>query len=255
MRYIATIMAATMLMVATPSSASADESGQVAQDIASSLRTSGKLSGYSIGVKYKDGTAWLRGHVSSEKQRQAALAVVRKHDRVSNVVENLSVNNSAVRSMPSGVLDKGALIPSSAVSRRGKLASSNEYDGPSTGDVRRAQAEARMARAAADNSAAPIPHDVEYRGQISGRPIPTHMTSMPGGVSAARYDHPHMPNHAWPSYAAYPNYAAVTYPSQYSATAWPFIGPFYPYPQVPLGWRKVTLEWDDGWWMLDFKHH
>jgi hypothetical protein len=22
---------------------------------------------------------------------------------------------------------------------------------------------------------------------------------------------------------------------------------------VPLGWRKVTLEWDDGWWFLDFK--
>jgi hypothetical protein len=45
----------------------------------------------------------------------------------------------------------------------------------------------------------------------------------------------------------------VTYPKQYSPTAWPYIGPFYPYPQVPLGWRKVTLEWDDGWWMLDFK--
>ncbi|MGI9517173.1 MAG: hypothetical protein ACR2NP_09015 [Pirellulaceae bacterium] len=28
--------------------------------------------------------------------------------------------------------------------------------------------------------------------------------------------------------------------------------PFYPYPQVPLGWRKATLEWDDGWWYLDF---
>ena len=40
---------------------------------------------------------------------------------------------------------------------------------------------------------------------------------------------------------------------QYSPTAWPYIGPFYPYPQVPLGWRKVTLEWDDGWWFLDFK--
>ena len=25
-----------------------------------------------------------------------------------------------------------------------------------------------------------------------------------------------------------------------------------PYPQVPLGWRRVTLEWDDGWWHLDF---
>ena len=62
-----------------------------------------------------------------------------------------------------------------------------------------------------------------------------------------------MPGYAWPSYAAYPNYAALTYPKQYSPTAWPYIGPFYPYPQVPLGWRKVTLEWDDGWWFLDFK--
>jgi hypothetical protein len=50
----------------------------------------------------------------------------------------------------------------------------------------------------------------------------------------------------------------VTYPKQYSASAWPYIGPFYPYPQVPLGWRKVQLEWDDGWWWLNFKdrgHH
>ena len=76
-----------------------------------------------------------------------------------------------------------------------------------------------------------------------------------GGVAPARYDQPYMPNYAWPSYAAYPNYAQVAYPRQYSPTAWPYIGPFYPYPQVPPGWRKVTLEWDDGWWMLDFKDH
>ena len=68
----------------------------------------------------------------------------------------------------------------------------------------------------------------------------------------AAYDQPNMPNYSWPSYASYPNYAAVTYPKQYSASAWPYIGPFYPYPQVPLGWRKVSLEWDDGWWFLDF---
>ena len=73
------------------------------------------------------------------------------------------------------------------------------------------------------------------------------------GITPARYDQPHVPNYAWPSYAAYPNYAAVTYPQQYSPSCWPYMGPFYPYPQVPLGWRKVTLEWDDGWWMLDFK--
>jgi hypothetical protein len=83
-----------------------------------------------------------------------------------------------------------------------------------------------------------------------GGPVPM------GGYGAAggpvMYDNAQLPNYAWPSYAAYPNYAAVTYPTQYSATAWPYIGPFYPYPQVPLGWRKVSLEWDDGWWFLDF---
>jgi hypothetical protein len=241
MRYIAMFLAVAMLMVALPLTAAADEAGQVAQDIASSLKKSGRLSGYSIGVKYKDGTAWLRGHVASEEQRQAAMSIVRNHDRVAKVVENLTVNNSMVKSMPEGWVDKGTLIPSTANSSQGRLASSNVYQG----DVRHAQAE---------TMATPIPNDVEYRGQYSGQPIPTQMTSMSGGVAAVRYDHPNMPNYAWPSYAAYPNYAGVTYPNQYSATAWPFIGPFYPYPQVPLGWRKVTLEWDDGWWMLDFQH-
>ena len=87
----------------------------------------------------------------------------------------------------------------------------------------------------------------------TGAPVPMYMPGSGVGIAPARYDHPTMPGYAWPSYAACPNYAAVTYPKQYSPTAWPYIGPFYPYPQVPLGWRKVTLEWDDGWWMLDFK--
>jgi hypothetical protein len=83
-------------------------------------------------------------------------------------------------------------------------------------------------------------------------PVPAHVPGVGGGAAPAMYDQPYLPNYAWPTYAAYPNYAALTYPKQYSPTAWPYIGPFYPYPQVPLGWRKVTLEWDDGWWFLDF---
>jgi hypothetical protein len=85
------------------------------------------------------------------------------------------------------------------------------------------------------------------------QPLPAASPMGPGAPAPYHFDHPQMPGYAWPSYAAYPNYAAVTYPKQYSPTAWPYIGPFYPYPQVPLGWRKVTLEWDDGWWFLDFK--
>src|SRR4029079_15377755 len=90
-------------------------------------------------------------------------------------------------------------------------------------------------------------------GGAMGSPQPMYLPGSGVGIAPARYDHPTMPGYAWPSYAAYPNYAAVTYPKQYSPTAWPYIGPFYPYPQVPLGWRKVTMEWDDGWWFLDFK--
>jgi hypothetical protein len=74
----------------------------------------------------------------------------------------------------------------------------------------------------------------------------------PQGPLPGQYNQPNLPDYAWPSYACYPNYAEVSYPKQYSPKAWPYVGPFYPYPQVPLGWRKTTLEWHDGWWWLDF---
>jgi len=88
---------------------------------------------------------------------------------------------------------------------------------------------------------------------MAGMRMPAHLPGSGAGVVPAQYDHPQMPGYAWPSYASHPNYGAVTYPKQYSPTAWPYIGPFYPYPQVPLGWRRVELKWKDGWWQLDFK--
>jgi hypothetical protein len=112
---------------------------------------------------------------------------------------------------------------------------------------------------AGSRSAVPLPFaparqvDHQYADGVPGGPVPMHVPGSGVGLAPARYDHPQMPGYAWPSYASHPNYAAVTYPKQYSPTAWPYIGPFYPYPQVPLGWRKVQLEWDDGWWMLDFR--
>jgi hypothetical protein len=91
-------------------------------------------------------------------------------------------------------------------------------------------------------------------GAGGGQPAPTGFVPQGSGRGPS-YDNASMPGYAWPSYASYPNYAALTYPQQYSPTAWPYIGPFYPYPQVPLAWRKVSLEWDDGWWFLDFSAH
>jgi hypothetical protein len=60
---------------------------------------------------------------------------------------------------------------------------------------------------------------------------------------------PSMPPYAWPTYAPYNNYSRVAYPNEYPHAAFPFIGPFYPFPKVPLGYRAIKLEWQDGhWW-------
>jgi hypothetical protein len=91
-------------------------------------------------------------------------------------------------------------------------------------------------------------------GQMGAPPTAMPMYGNPvSGGSHIAYNQPNFPGYSWPTYAQYPNYAAVTYPSQYAASAWPYIGPFYPYPQVPLGWRKAQLEWDDGYWNLNFR--
>ena len=78
-----------------------------------------------------------------------------------------------------------------------------------------------------------------HHGQMHGQ--------MPG-----QFNQLHLPDYAWPAYANWPNFGQVSYPRSFAPNAWPYIGPFYPYPQVPLGWRKVTLEHSNGWWWLDF---
>jgi hypothetical protein len=77
-------------------------------------------------------------------------------------------------------------------------------------------------------------------------PVPLAAPGMPS------YDMtgPRMPPYAWPTYAPYNNLSRVAYPQAYPYNAFPFIGPYYPFPKVPLGWRSVKLEWDDGHWYL-----
>lgn len=92
---------------------------------------------------------------------------------------------------------------------------------------------------------APAPRAPELSGP-PGEPVP--MFSMPQG---SPYDAQavKMPPYAWPTYAPYNNYSRVAYPQYYPPQAFPYIGPCYPFPKVPLGWRSVKLEWEDGhWW-------
>ena len=304
---------------------------EVADKIAGKLRDGGQLRGYQIGVKYQDGTAWLKGRVRNPEQMNAALKTVFQTPGVTRVVNDLTIGSpdsggqltagttarfGKVQDPPSATRAEGA---DSIRSNEGAIAPDQMstakrlqrvVDGgnrapaqalavtakPATGFVQRvassfvqtpAEPTASMAPQETAETTLPVttlpvttlpvttlpvttaaapripgrPIPIAYMQPVGampsaamqGGPIPAYVPGTGGGVAPARYDQPSLPNYSWPSYAAHPNYAGLTYPRQYSPTAWPFIGPFYPYPQVPLGWRKVTLEWDDGWWMLDFE--
>lgn len=90
----------------------------------------------------------------------------------------------------------------------------------------------------------PLPPPPNGNG-APAEPLPIFQAGYPGGDLPP----PQMPPYAWPTYAPYNNYSRVGYPLAYPYNAWPFIGPCYPFPKIPLGWRSVKLEWEDGhWW-------
>jgi len=84
------------------------------------------------------------------------------------------------------------------------------------------------------------------RAGMPPEPLPIFMAQP--GMPNPQLQPPPMPPHAWPTYAPYNNVSRVAYPNNYPYEAWPFIGPMYPFPKVPLGWRSVTLSWRDGYW-------
>lgn len=309
---------------------------EVAEQIAANIKNSGQLHGYKIGVKFQDGTAWLRGQVSSQEQMNIALRLAFQTPGVKRVVNNLTVAGQeasasaasadkasglqplqgalAAEQTPRTLLQamrgmqaaRPATTDAAAASRTSQPVAPQKVErlavtvGNSPSAINRTGLEEPMLAppmqneapasagsagvrvlptALALNAAAPVPPapapvpavppapvaptpapaavaPAPARPAPQGPPLPMGPATTPlpvsAGASPMRFDQPNLPNYAWPAYAAYPNYAAVTYPKQYSAAAWPYIGPFYPYPQVPLGWRKVTLEWSDGWWFLDF---
>lgn len=275
---------------ATSTSQKTDE--QLVQDILArlkALKQSGQLKGFRMDVQAEDGLVWLSGNVADVAQQKVVLETVRRVPGVKQVVNDLKVKSSPTPAAAegTGVAQTSGQMPTQAtpISTPSPSLAGPPVAQPATGapsipgytaiPVHVGPAPGAFAP---PGVAAPMPQGVRLANrplafapangattmpvsQVQGEapaaeqgvPMPAHMAGPNVGIAPARYDHPNMPGYAWPSYASYPNYAAVTYPKQYSPAAWPYIGPFYPYPQVPLGWRKVTLKWDDGWWNLDFK--
>jgi hypothetical protein len=228
----------------------------------SAEKQAGRLKGFSLDLQVENGTLWLSGRVTSKEQQSAALDVVRRVPGVKQVVNDITVAAPTPRTntqlvaqstVGSGVTPAAANSPAPAQIQPAPAQPMHPLMQPQGMPATATQRPVAFAPAYSVAMAnANFPGHHQYAA-----PAPMYAPSIPMGAAPARYDAPQMPSYAWPSYASYPNYGAVTYPRQYSASAWPYIGPFYPYPQVPLGWRKVSLEWDDGWWFLDFKdcHH
>jgi osmotically-inducible protein OsmY len=202
--------------------AEAQGNQQMAEQIAAALGAA-DFKGFDIQIQYRNGTALLAGQVGSAEQHARATRVVSSVPGVQQVDNQLQFPG---RPAPGGPGVNPYAQPGMSQSPYQPAAYQPGPMGPGT-----------MPPPPGHPGMAPPPG--------YGHPAAT--------ASHTIYNMPHVPEHAWPTYAAYPNYAQVAYPKEYSASAWPYIGPFYPYPQVPLGWRQAQLEWDDGYWHLNFR--
>ncbi|TVS16895.1 MAG: BON domain-containing protein [Planctomycetaceae bacterium] len=221
------------------------QSQQIAQELIARLEQQdamGRLQGCDFDVRVEQAVVMLSGSVALPQQHQLLLDLAHRVPGVRQVSADLQVLSD-----PTG----GVAISPASAQMPVAYSQGHMMNEPMAG-IDQTPRPIGAARMAAYAGGAVLAGPMMAANHLRGGGVPAHL---PGGGHAAvpaRYDHPNLPGHAWPSYAAYPNYAAVTYPKQYSPTAWPYIGPFYPYPQVPLGWRKVTLQWKDGWWQLNF---
>ncbi len=198
----------------------------VANQIAASMSRAG-LVGYDVEIRFNNGVATLVGEVATVGQRQAAGVAASQTQGVRSVNNQLKV---------SGPITQTAFRPEAGA-----------Y--PGSPQMMQMQGQGMPPQLMGPG----MPPQMMQTGYMQpGMQMDPGMNPTATGYAPTSFNNPHLPSHAWPSYAQYPNSAAVSYPTQYSASAWPYIGPFYPYPQVPMGWREVSLEWDDGQWNLNF---
>ena len=212
----------------------ANPNQMTADSVAGALRASRNLSGSRIEIEAQNGLVILSGRLAHPALKAEALGRARRVPGVQGLIDRLQVPDRTV--LPAQYQRQVAMGHMHGQSGAAAIDGSYGNDGGMTG--------ARPAATAASQWPVDLPTTVAR--------FPKDRPRAPAAGAMAQ---PGAPNYAWPSYAPYPNFSAVGYPTVYPWQAWPNIGPFYPYPEVPLDWRAVTLRWDDGIWWLDFKKH
>lgn len=209
-----TLLPRELATLGTASVSSAGPSNQqLADAVARSLRESDRLHRYRIDIQVGDGEVELQGKVADFPQKEEALRLAKAVPGVLRIRDRLQVGNTgaiiAVQALPMG--------------EQGPAPQRMDGGGPPVGGP----------------SNLP-PMNPSYPQE----PMPINQVPAYDPLLQA----PPMPPYAWPTYAPYNNYSRVAYPSLYPYEAFPFIGPFHPFPKVPTGWRSVSLTWNDGFW-------
>ena len=200
----------------------------MADAIAERLHTSGRLQGYRVDIRFAAGVAELSGRVANAAQRAELVGIVQALNGVQQVNDLLDVENGNFRLTAQDANEFQAPQPS-LVQPQPPAAGGIIESGPQPGQGLQAP---------------------PYAARMPQEPV----SIMPGmgganpGMPNPAMQQPPLPPYAWPTYAPYNNYSRVGYPTLYPNEAFPFIGPMYPFPKVPLGWRAVTLRWQDGHW-------
>jgi hypothetical protein len=189
---------------------------RLADEVAHTLQQSGKLKNYHVDIEARGGTVELHGKVADLAQRDLAVLIARSVPGVRHVSERLLV------------LNERSIVP---------------VQGDDQPEVGPPPAKMDLPLPAPS----PVPALPEGPAVMPSCPFDP-MPFNPNCPNDMFMRPPVMPPYAWPTYAPYNNYSRVAYPTLYPADAFPGIGPFYPFPKVPLGWRSVQLTWQDGYW-------
>ena len=197
---------------------------KMADTIAASLRQSGVLRRYNVNIIFLNGAAELTGQVADRGQRDEILRIAHSVAGVERVVDRLALAEAGTVQPVQAVAPPPPVQPEMGPAPlRGQPRFDEAFQEPVP--IFRAYPES-------------MPH-----GGSGFTPMPN-ANALPNPAT----DPPRMPPYAWPTYAPYNNYSRVAYPTLYPYNAWPFIGPFYPVPKIPPGWRSVELKWNDGYW-------
>jgi hypothetical protein len=189
--------------------ATAQADQALADAVANRLGGAPHLRGYQVEITVVNGTVELSGTVADAGQHDEVLRLAR------------GVTN--VRQVRDAMMVQGGIQP---VAAPGQLAPPVPLGAP-----------------------APMTGVPGFLPGATGMIDPAPLNGPGGMASKVDLNPPAMPPYAWPTYAPYNNYSRVAYPEEYPHAAFPYIGPFYPFPKVPLGYRAIKLEWEDGhWW-------